>query len=195
MALTYPLDTPTTIGIESITLRSVNAVALSQSPFTFKQQVVAFPGQRWEVSVNIPSTLKDKSADWVAMLVGLKGQIGTFLIGDPDYATPRGDVSSCVVTGLAGEDSLSVVMTGTLKAGDYIQLGTGSNSRLYKVLEDLTGDGTLEVWPNLRSDYTSASAVYNNAKGVFRLSSNVTEWSINNASAYGISFEATEVVT
>jgi len=173
----------------------VNAVALSQSPFTFKQQVVAFPGQRWEVSVNIPSTLKDKSADWVAMLVGLKGQIGTFLIGDPDYATPRGDVSSCVVTGLAGEDSLSVVMTGTLKAGDYIQLGTGSNSRLYKVLEDLTGDGTLEVWPNLRSDYTSASAVYNNAKGVFRLSSNVTEWSINNASAYGISFEATEVVT
>ena len=195
MAISYPLTTPTTIGIESITLRAVNAVATSQSPFTYKQQIVSHGGQRWEASITIPAVRRDLSAEWAAFLVALKGQQGTFLLGDPDYATPRGDVSSCAVTGSAGDESVTVVMTGTLKAGDYIQLGTGSAARLHKVLVDQTGNGTLEIWPALRTDYTSASATFNNAKGVFRLATNIGEWSINNASAYGISFEAVEAIT
>lgn len=92
MALTYPLSTPTTIGIESIELRAANAVAVSQSPFTYKQQVISHGGQKWEASVNIPSVRRDKAAEWKAMLVGLKGQVGTFLLGDPDYTTPQGTV-------------------------------------------------------------------------------------------------------
>ena len=194
MALTYPLDTPTTIGIESIELRAVNAVATSQSPFTYKQQIISHGGQKWEASVTIPSVHRDKAAQWKAMLVGLKGQTGTFLLGDPDYVTPQGTVSSCVLTGSAGDDSANVVMTGTLKAGDYIQLGSGSSAKLHQVLLDQDGDGTLEIWPSLRSDYTSSTVTFNSPKGVFRLSTNVTSWSINNASTYGISFEAVEAV-
>lgn len=195
MALSYPLSTPTTIGIESIELRAVNAVAVSQSPFTYKQQIVSHGGQRWEASVSIPSVHRDKAAEWKALLVGLKGQTGTFLLGDPDYATPQGTVSSCTLTGSAGDETVTVVMTGTLKAGDYIQLGSGSSSRLHQVLLDQNGDGSLEIWPALRSDYTGASVTFNSPKGVFRLSQNVTTWSINNASTYGISFEAVEVIT
>jgi len=195
MAISYPLSTPTTIGIESITLRAINATAASQSPFTYKQQVIDLGGQRWEASVSIPSTRRDLSADWVAMLVALRGAVGTFLLGDPDYVTPRGDVSSCSVTGSAGDSTVSVVMTGTLKASDYIQLGSGSSARLHKVLVDQTGSGNLEIWPSLRSDYTSQAAVISSPKGVFRLKQNVAEWSINNASEYGISFEAIEVIT
>ena len=101
MALTYPLDTPTTIGIESIELRAVNAVAVSQSPFTYKQQTIAHQGQQWQASVNIPSVHRDKAAAWKAMLVGLKGPQGTFLLGDPDYATPQGTVSSCTASGVS----------------------------------------------------------------------------------------------
>ena len=195
MAITYPLNTPTTIGIEAITLRAVNSVTTSQSPFTYKQQVVDFGGQRWEASVSIPSTRRDLAAEWATLLVALRGPVGTFLLGDPDYATNRGDASSCVVTGSAGDATVSVVMTGTLKAGDYIQLGSGSSARLHKVLLDQTGDGSLEIWPSLRSDYSSSSATLTNTKGLFRLKQNTSEWSINNASAYGISFEAVEVVT
>ncbi|MDB4296090.1 hypothetical protein N9940_00680 [bacterium] len=195
MALTYPLSTPTTIGIESIELRAVNAVAVSQSPFTYKQQVISHGGQKWEASVNIPSVHRDKAAQWKAMLVGLKGQVGTFLLGDPDYATPQGTVSSCTLTGSAGDDTVSVVMTGTLKAGDYIQLGSGPSAKLHQVLLDQDGDGDLEIWPSLRSDYTDATVTFDNPKGVFRLSNNVTSWSINNASIYGISFEAVEALT
>jgi len=194
MALSYPLATPTTIGIESIELRAVNAVAVSQSPFTYKQQIVSHGGQKWEASVNIPSVHRDKAAEWKAMLVGLKGQQGTFLLGDPDYATPQGTVSSCVLTGDAGDDNATVVMTGTLKAGDYIQLGTGSGAKLHQVLLDQDGDGTIQIWPSLRSTYSSATVTFNSPKGVFRLATNMTSWSINNASIYGISFEAVEAV-
>lgn len=195
MAVSYPMSTPTTIGIESITLRAVNAVTTSQSPFTYKQQVVDFGGQRWEASISIPSVHRDKAAEWVAMLIALRGPVGTFLLGDPDYATPRGDASSVAVTGSAGASTVTVAMTGTLKAGDYIQLGSGSSARLHKVLVDQTGNGTLEIWPSLRSDYSSATATLDSPKGVFRLKQNMTEWSINNASFYGISFEAVEVIT
>ena len=195
MAVSYPMSTPTTIGIESITLRAVNAVTTSQSPFTYKQQVVDFGGQRWEASVSIPSVHRDKASEWVAMLIALRGPVGTFLLGDPDYATPRGDASSVAVTGSAGDATVAVAMTGTLKAGDYIQLGSGSSARLHKVLVDQTGNGNLEIWPSLRSDYSSATATLDSPKGVFRLKQNMTEWSINNASFYGISFEAVEVIT
>ena len=194
MALSYPLATPTTIGIESIELRAVNAVAVSQSPFTYKQQVISHGGQKWEASVNIPSVHRDKASEWKAMLVGLKGQAGTFLLGDPDYATPQGTVSSCVLSGDAGDDNATVVMTGTLKAGDYIQLGSGSSAKLHQVLLDQDGDGTIQIWPSLRSTYSSATVVFNSPKGVFRLATNMTSWSINNASIYGISFEAVEAV-
>ncbi len=195
MAISYPLDTPTTIGIESIELRAVNAVSTSQSPFTYKQQVIAHTGQKWEASVTIPSVRRDKAAEWKAMLVALKGQTGTFLLGDPDYTSPRGTVTSCVVTGSAGDETVDVTMTGSLLAGDYIQLGSGASAKLHQVLIDQTGNGQLEIWPALRSDYTSETAITDSPKGVFRLNQNVSTWSINNASFYGISFEAVEVIS
>ena len=194
MALSYPLATPTSIGIESIELRAVNAVATSQSPFTYKQQIISHGGQKWEASVNIPSVHRDKAAQWKALLVGLKGQTGTFLLGDPDYATPQGTVSLCELTGSAGDETVTVVMTGTLLAGDYIQLGSGSAAKLHQVLLDQDGDGSLEIWPALRSNYTDETVIFNAPKGVFRLATNISSWSINNASTYGISFEAVEAL-
>ena len=194
MAISYPLNTPTTIGIESIELRARNAVAVSQSPFTYKQQVVAHQGQTWEASVSIPSVRRDLAADWKAMLVALKGPVGTFLLGDPDYATPRGTVSGTpTLSGTAGDSTVSITMTGTLLAGDYIQLGTGSATKLHQVLVDQSGSGDLEIWPDLRSTYSGETVIYSNPKGIFRLAQSVTSWSIDNASFYGISFEAIEV--
>jgi hypothetical protein len=195
MAISYPLNTPTTIGIESIELRAMNAVAISQSPFTYKQQVVAHQGQIWSASVSIPSVRRDLAADWKAMLVALKGSVGTFLLGDPDYATPRGTVSGTpTLSGTAGDSTASVTMTGTLLAGDYIQLGTGSAARLHQVLVDQSGSGNLEIWPDLRSTYSGETVIYSSPKGVFRLGQSTTSWSIDNASFYGISFEAIEAL-
>lgn len=195
MAISFPINTPTTIGFESIEIRAVNAVATSQSPFTYKQQVVAHGGQRWEASVTIPTVRRDLAAAWKAFLTSLKGREGTFLLSDPDYASPRGSISAATVSGSAGDESVTVTMTGSLLAGDYIQLGSGSAAKLHQVLQDQSGDGTLEIWPGLRSDYTSETVIFNEPKGVFRLAGNTNGWSINNSSAYAISFEAVEAIT
>tara|TARA_R110000765_G_scaffold94473_1_gene178151 strand:+ start:150 stop:737 length:588 start_codon:yes stop_codon:yes gene_type:complete len=194
MALTYPLDLPTSIGIAQIELRATNASATSSSPFTFKQQVISFGGQRWSASVSIPPVRRDLAAPWKSMLVGLKGQVGSFLLGDPDYVTPQGTATAGTLTGAIATDSVAVTLDGTLLAGDYIQLGTAAASKLHLVLQDQDGNGTLEIWPPLRQAYTASTLTLASPKGVFRLTENMASWSIDNASAYGISFEAVEVI-
>lgn len=194
MAISYPLTMPTNIGMASIELRAKNTVAVSMSPFTYKQQTHSYDGQMWEADVTLPPMNRDDAESWVAFLMSLKGRTGTFMLYDPSAKSVRGTTTSATVTGSTGDDSLTVVMTGTLKAGDYIQLGLDSDATLHKVLVDQSGDGTLEVWPKLRRDRTGVAAVLTNASGVFRLAANETSWSVNNSSFFGISFGATEVI-
>ena len=194
MALVYPLSLPTTIGIANIELRAQNAVAISRSPFTFATQVHAYSGQMWTASVAIPPVRKDLAEPWVAFLTALRGQYGTFLLGDPNNTSIQGTTTSATISGSAGSSSVTVTMVGTLLAGDYIQLGTGADSTLHKVLVDKTGNGTLEIWPALRKTRTSVAATLSNAKGLFRLSSNMQSWSINESSVYGIGFDCVEAI-
>ena len=194
MAISYPLSLPTNIGMASIELRAKNTVAVSSSPFTYKQTVYAYDGQMWEADVTLPPMNRDDAESWIAFLMSLKGRYGTFLLNDPSATSVRGTATSATITGSAGDSSVTVTMTGTLKAGDYIQLGTASDATLHKVLVDKSGSGTLEIWPKLRKARSSVSADLTSASGVFRLASNETSWSVNDASFYGISFGATEVV-
>ena len=194
MAISYPLSLPTNVGMASIELRARNTVAVSMSPFTYKQQTHSYDGQMWEADVTLPPMNRDDAESWVSFLMSLKGRAGTFLLYDPSAKSARGTATSATVTGSAGDDSLTVVMTGTLKAGDYIQIGSASDATLHKVLVDQSGSGTLEVWPKLRKDRTSVSVDLTSASGLFRLASNETAWSVDNASFFGISFGATEVV-
>ena len=132
--------------------------------------------------------------------MSLRGQYGTFLLSDPSAKAPLGTGTTATITGSSGDSNLTCSMTGTLKAGDYIQLGDASDATLHKVLLDYDGDVDedtsegLDVWPKLRKDRTAVTATLTNPSGVFRLASNETSWSVNNASFYGISFSAYEVI-
>ena len=209
MAIVYPLSIPTTIGIEQITLRASNVVSVSTSPFTYSEQIVRHSGQRWEASVTIPPLRKDVMEEWVAFLVSLKGRYGTFLLGDPNNTAPRGTASATpgtpVVNGAnnTGDtlaiDGLPVSETGYLLPGDYIQLGTGSSSKLYKVLTQVdtngSGEATLDIWPDITTaPADNSTVILTDTVGRFRLASNVSEWSINNSNAYGLSFDAVGVL-
>lgn len=194
MAITYPISMPTNIGFAQISLRAVNAVAISQSPFTFATQVHAYSGEKWGADITIPPINRENAEEWVAFLTKLRGSYGTFLLGDPAGASPRGTATSATITGTSGSRSVTVAMVGTLLAGDYIQLGTGSDSTLHKVLEDQSGNGTLEIWPALRKNRTSVSATLTNPKGVFRLTSNMQNWTITPPAFYQIAFSAEEVI-
>lgn len=191
MAINYPISTPTDIGIAQIELSATNAVAVSKSPFTFATQVHAYSGEMWSASVTIPTVRKDLAEPWVAFLMSLRGQYGTFLLGDPNHPAPRGTATSASISGSLGDRTVTVTMTGTLLAGDYIQLGSGSSAKLHKVLVDQSGNGNLEIWPALRANYSGAVTL-TNPKGVFRLANNQTNWSIGANSAYAIQFEAME---
>ena len=194
MAISYPLALPTSIGIAEITLSANNAVAISQSPFTFQQQIIQHPGQRWTASVSIPPVRRDLAEPWVAFLLAMNGPVGTFLLGDPNAKAPQGTATSATITGAARSSSPTITMAGTLLAGDYIQIGSGVTATLHKVLQDKNGTGTVEIWPALRSTASSATVTLTNTVGRFRLSGTQQSFNINDASIYGISFDAVEAL-
>lgn len=202
MAITYPLALPTHTGLKSVTLRAVNQTAIGSSPFTYSQQVFNHQGKRWEAEVQLPAMKRDDAEQWIAWLLSLKGQYGTFELGDPNGATARGALGGTPLVAGADQtgssldiDGCSASVTGWLKAGDYVQVGT----QLYKVLQDVDtaadGTATLELWPNVRTAPTdNAPVITTDPVGLFRLNSGAQDWSIDTASVYGITFAATEAI-
>ena len=198
MAITYPLSLPTVTGIRAVDFRAVNAVAYSASPFTFSGQAHAYPGQMWTADITLPPMKRSSAEEWNAFMLSLRGQSGTFLMGDPLGCVLRGTASACTVTGDAGANTVSAtVPTGeTLLPGDYIQLGAGAASRLHKVTQSYTGTGAatdLEIWPSLRTAASAVSATLSDCVGVFRLSSNETGWAAD-LQQYSITFGAREAI-
>ena len=199
MAINFPLSLPTVTRVRSVELRAINAVAYSQSPFTFAGQAHAYQGQMWQADISLPPMRRTAAEQWLAFLLSLRGQYGTFLLGDPTCSSIRGTATSCSITGSSGDNTVSatVPVGETLLAGDYIQLGSASTATLHKVLVDYTGTGSaadLEIWPAIRTTHSASSATLSNAKGNFRLSTNEQAWSINEASIYGITFGAMEAI-
>lgn len=208
MAESYPLSLPNT-NIARISLIARDFVGVSVSPFTGSQQVFRHQGQSWEADITLPKMKREDAEAWTAWLLRLRGQYGTFLLGDPTAVVPRGSAGSTpgtpVVNG-AGQigdelniDGLPASATGYLKAGDYIQLGSGATATLHKVLEDVdsnaSGEATLNLWPRVRTaPADNATVTVSNAKGNFRLAANDTGWDINEAGIYGITFGAVEAL-
>ena len=208
MAISYPVSLPTSIGMASITLGTEHAVVVSSSPFTGDQQVLKYPMEQWTAQVTVPPVLKDLAEPWISFLLSLRGKYGTFYLNDPNRVTPQGsarDTDTITVDGeVSSGDSISIDtnknnITGYLKAGDYLSIGSGTSTQLFKVLEDVdtngTGGFTVDVWPNVRTTMADGATVtVESAKGVFRLADNSPNWTIGNDSSYTISFSAMEAI-
>jgi hypothetical protein len=148
----------------------------------------------WQADITLPPMDRADAEEWNAFLTSLRGQFGTFLMGDPRGKVARGTATSATVTGTLGASSVTVTMTGTLLAGDYIQLGTGLDATLHKVLVSRSSSGTLEIWPALRAARTAVSATIADAKGLFRLSTNDIGWTVDQLNKYGITIPAMEAI-
>jgi hypothetical protein len=205
MAISYPLSLPTTSGIATVRLTANDIVGISQSPFTAAQQVYKYPGQFWEADIGLPPMKRADAEYWISFLLKLNGPFGTFLLGDPNGGTARGVATGTPVVKGGSQtgnelltDGWTTSQTGILKAGDYIQLGSGATARLYKILDDANSDGsgnaTLTIWPSLRSSPSdNATITVSNPKGVFRLTTQPS-WDISEASIYGLNFGAREAL-
>ncbi len=206
MAIVYPLALPTTPTPSRMLMRSVNAVALSQSPFTFEQQVFEHQGGMWAAEISLPPMERATAALWIAFKLKLRGRNGTFLLVPFSAKTPRGSgggtpqVDGASQTGLIlSTKGWPVSTNGVLLASDYLQIGTGATSRFYQTLNDVDTDAgglaTLDIWPRLReSPADSATIKLTNPEAVFRLANNISEWDIDTASIYGLGISAMEAI-
>lgn len=197
---------PSHTGLRSAVFRMASQNFATQSPFTYQQQVLNHPGRRWEVDITLPPMKQADARIWIAWLAKLDGQLHTFTFGDPLGQTPQGSAGGTPLVAGAGQtgasldiDGCTAGQTGWLKEGDYIQLGTGEDARLYLVMEDADSDGagaaTLSLWPAITAaPADNASVVVSNTVGAFRLASNVSTWSADEASVYGMSFSGIGLV-
>jgi hypothetical protein len=203
MATTFPVTIPAQ-GARRVRIRQRSVVAVGQSPFTLEQQVQRHQGQCWVLEVDYPPLSRDSAESLIAALTSLNGREGTFLFGDLANPTPRGAATGTPLVNGASQsgedlatDGWSAGVTAILKAGDWIQLGTGSNSRLHKLLSDSNSNGsgqaTLALWPRISPVATPAdnsAVVTSSPKGVFRLLSDGQGWDLELARIYGLSISA-----
>ena len=207
MAITYPIALTSLRTPRSVVIRKRSVVGSQSSSFTLQPQVYAWSGQLWEAEVTLPPMKRAEAEAWIAALISMNGREGSMLLG-PDYAnqSPRGIGTGTPLVNGAGQtgydlitDGWTLNQTGIMKAGDWFQLGSGTSARLYKVMADAnssglgTGGATLTIWPKLRSiPADNDPLTITSPKGRFMLSSNETEWAIDQASFYGLSFGASE---
>lgn len=205
MSITFPLSLPSTPSWMKVNFSANNIVGVTKSPFTGQQQVYQWPGENWSADVSLPPMDQVTAEAWVTFLISLRGALGTFYLGDVLHTAPVGVATGTpVVNGAQGSMSNTLAtkgwthsITGILKAGDFIQIGTGTSQRLYKVLTDAnsdsSGDATLDIFPSLREGVSdSQSITITNTAGTFRLTTNDRTWNVDNAKHYGIDFKAEE---
>jgi hypothetical protein len=191
MAITYPLTPPSPFRISKLTLSGMSATSRNVSPFTFQTQQYNWPGQAWMGSVECPPMTRAAAEEVIGFL--LAAQRGTFYFQDYANTSPRGNVTGTLTVSSATANTSTLGIsgaTGTFAVGDWLQIGTS----LYKVVQ-VNSSSSVDLFPVLRSSYTGGTAItYSNAKGVFRLAEPRTEWSIELASIYGITFSIAEDV-
>jgi len=202
MTITYPLSFPTNLGISSFMLGLRESIGRNESPYSFDEQIYDNMGQMWELEIGLPNMKRDDAEDFNAFLLKLRGRYGTFLVGDPNAATPRGTWAGTPVVDGGSQTGYNLNVKGfdagaTVKAGDYFSLGSGANTHLHKIITDGTADGsgdlTLEFMPMLRASPADNDALTSSgAKGLFRLDSNISPFQINQESVYSIKFRAKE---
>lgn len=205
---TPPLVTlPSSYCIGSVIMTLTRVVGLTESPYTLEEQTYRWPGERWSIDFRLPPiTNRATASDWMAFGSKLEGKYGRFLIGDPAARLPRGVATGTPLVNGGGAtgntlptDGWTNSVTGILLKGDYIQLGTGVNSRLHMITEDVnsngSGEANLSIVPALRvSPADNAPIVVNNPRGLFRLVDNTFAWSVDPGPVYRFSFQATEVL-
>ena len=178
MAISYPLTLPTATGVKSVTISPISVVGATRSIYTLEEQVQAHQGQAWQAEISLPTMAQADAQEWIAFLLSLNGMQGTFLMGDPTAALPRGEATangptvdgSSQAGNVLDVESCPVSVVNYLRKGDYIQLPYGYHRLLEDVNTSGSGTTTLSIWPNLRRTPTDGDAVILiNPVGVWRL--------------------------
>lgn len=205
MTISYPLSFPSSArGPKRVSFQEQPQVGMTQSPFTGSQQTYQWLGERLRAQVEFAPMQRADAEEWIGWRLALYGMAGSFLLYDPANTTPRGTWAGAspllVGAHAAGVTTLSIDAVGaskTVAAGDWFQLGSGSSSRLHKVVIGGTANGggaiSIEVFPRTRVAYAdNAALTLATPKGLFMLEPGQPAWDIEEAAMYGFSFSCME---
>lgn len=173
-------------GSFAVSQRRFDTKEMSDTTGDARDRLLAPP--RWRLrfappSVGIPYA---QAALWKTMLLKLRGGVNHLAAYDIAQPTPVGTMrgSPTVVTATAGQSTASITggtANSNLKAGDWLQFGSGLSSQLVSVTADVTlnasGAGTISFEPPLRTSYTGGAAVvWDKPIAHYKMMSDVPEW-------------------
>ena len=211
MAVTYPLQLPSSPAFVTSSFHCQRGTAISQSPFTGQMYSTSHALAVWKAVVSLPPMKREQAREWVAFIMKLRGRQGTFLMGDPDGKNPTGAINTsntvqCNSAGSIGDDQLALKglgasVTNVFRAGDYISYLYSSGGQTaygyHMIVDSINSDGNGHAIANIEpflhypiSENTTVTFV--NPKAQWRLDSNEISWDTNRVSNYGISFSCTE---
>jgi hypothetical protein len=168
-----------------MTMRLRSATAMTESVFTYDQQVFSHPGVRWEAEVTLPPMTRAQAKQYEAFFAGLRGMKETFTMGNPLHNLGV----TGTVTGSTNSTQITEALSGNFSAGDYFSVA----GHIYIVTE-VVNSSTIKIMPPLRNTLSSATVNFSLPVGTWRLASNEIGWSINQASIYGFSFSCIEAI-
>ena len=160
------------------------------SDSTGAAQVRLFGPPRWTMTLQAPEAVTIAEADvWQTMLLQLRGRVNHLAAWDESRPAPLGTMRGTLTlnsTAVAGDVALSV--TGgagqagtTLRAMDWLQVGSGLGSQLVKVTGNATANGSgviaIAIEPPLRTGYASGTAVaWSQPVAHFKSQNDDTDW-------------------
>lgn len=173
------------VGFQDMTMRLRSATSISQSPFTYDQQVYQHQGVRWEAEVTLPPLKRSDAKQVEAFFAALRGQANTFTLGNPLHNTTA---TGTITAGTKGATTVTGTTAGAV-TGDYFEIG----GALY-IITDKTSS-TIDIMPPLRTAITTSTTLdFTLPVGTWRLASNEIGWNINSASLYGFTFACVEAI-
>jgi hypothetical protein len=192
MSGTYP-STPEfqTINIKS---RHSNYFSETQSG---RVQVRAIGGQRWSFTAKYNPMTRDEFKPVYAFVLSQQGRLGTFQITPPVVSSASGNVSGTMLANGAhsiGDSTIAVDgSSGTIKAGDFVKFN--GHSKVYMVIADLTGAGTLSIEPALVENVANnEQVIYDNVQFTMRLENDIQEYGITSFEYYEYEIDMVEVL-
>ena len=206
MAITFPIDYPADFGYSNFSIDLVPVIAATSSPYTLATQVQEHQGVAWRITGSVELLDRASAEIYNTFLLKLNGRLGTFTTFIPGSETPRGVATGTPLVDGASQTGkeldikgMTPSTTGIFLAGDLLQLGSGSSTRLHKVMNDadtdISGLVTVDIQPKIiTAPADNDPVVVSNCKGLFRLDSNSNPVPIRTPNKHTISFSATEVV-
>lgn len=177
MSGTYPA-TPEASAIE-ITSLKFNLMSESLSG---RRQVRGIGSQRWSITASYNPMTRAEFMPVFSFIVAQDGQFETFQFVPPIVGSTGGTATGTVTTNTSvaiGATTVSLTgLTGALKAGDYVKFA--NHSKIYMLMADRSGAGTVAIQPPLVAAVASGQGVtYDNVPFTVRLNNDLQQYTLN----------------